>query len=147
MYACEFSWRSKGLCGNLMTRTNMEVNMHRMSLQLICVLAVPTALALSAGPSAATPLGPFASGAKSWTGAQDVTQVKFRRYRNYGYYAPRYAPPPVVYYEPPPIVYYPPPVIYYPAPVVREYVAPPVVYDDVDVFYAPPPREPYYTGW
>ena len=120
--------------------------MRKMLLQLICVLAAPTALALSSAPVAAGPIGSFASGAESWTGAHDVNLVKFRRYRNYGYYAPRYTPPPVVYY--------PPPVVYYPAPVVREYVAPPVVYDDVDVIYddvdviyAPAPRAPYYTGW
>jgi hypothetical protein len=131
----------------------MEVNMRKMLLQLICVLAAPTALALSSAPVAAGPIGSFASGAESWTGAHNVNLVKFRRYRNYGYYAPRYTPPPVVYY-PPPVVYYPPPVVYYPAPVVREYVAPPVVYDDVDVIYddvdiiyAPAPRAPYYTGW
>lgn len=123
--------------------------MRKMLLQLICVLAAPLALASSFGPAAAAPFGSFASGAKSWNGAQDVTQAKFRRRRGYysDYYAPEYYPPPVAYYPPPPIVYYPPPVIYYPEPVVREYVAPPVVYDDVHVIYAPPPRAPYYTGW
>lgn len=121
--------------------------MRKMLLQLVCVLAFPIALALSAAPVAAAPFGSIASGAKLWTGAQDVTQVKFRRYRNYGYYPPRYYPPPVAYYPPPPVVYYPPPVVYYPAPVVREYVAPPVVYDDVDVIYEPRRRAPYYTGW
>jgi len=126
----------------------MEINMRKLMLQLVCVLAFPAPLALSAAPSAATPIGSFASGTKSWTGAQGVTQVKFRRYRNYGYYPPRYYPPPVAYYAPPPVVYYPPPVVYYPAPVVRGYAAPSVVYDDIDVYYAPRlRRRPYYTGW
>lgn len=74
--------------------------MRKMLLQLICVLAAPTALALSSAPVAAGPIGSFASGAESWTGAHDLNLVKFRRYRNYGYYAPRYTPPPVVYYPP-----------------------------------------------
>ncbi len=121
--------------------------MRKVLLQLICVLAFPIALALSAAPAAAVPFGSIVSGAKSWTGAQDVTQVKFRRYRKYGYYPPRYYRPPVAYYAPPPVVYYPPPVVYYPAPVVRGNTQPPVVYDEVDVIYAPPPRAPYYTGW
>lgn len=122
--------------------------MRRMLLQLICVVAAPMALALSFGPAAAVPFGSLASGANSWTGAQDVTQVKFRRYRDSRYYAPPYYPPPVAYYPPPPVVYYPPPVVYYPAPFVEGYVAPPVAYDDVDVIYElPPPRVPYYTGW
>ncbi len=111
--------------------------MRKMLLQLICVLAAPTALALSSAPVAAGPIGSFASGAESWTGAHNVNLVKFRRYRNYGYYAPRYTPPPVVYY-PPPVVYYPPPVVYDDVD---------VIYDDVDVIYAPAPRAPYYTGW